>query len=197
MNCESLFCVAPNLCRGKKTALDKRRTKLIVVTVWILLLMSTCLAWTVDKPRGYGASRGEMMTGETQIIEFNMWTLSGEIHRITYDAPEGPIEIYVVAQDSYNKTSHEVPETYLLYHTGNSTTLNLNGPLPRLYYIVVSEVDQYVYVQSWVFSTEAILAQMLVYPLAILTGVVSIFGMGLYLVSQKPVERTNRESSGT
>jgi hypothetical protein len=181
---------------GRKTYLDKQKAKLIVVSIWVLLLISTLIAWTVNKPKVSGTSNSSMVAGETKVVWFNAFTGSGEIHRVSYDASAGPIEIYIVTQDSYNVTSHEVPETYLLYHYGNSTTLNLDGPLPFLYYIVISEVGQDVYVQSWVFSTEAILAQMLVYPLAILTSIVSIFGIAWYPIAQKPVKRTNGGPDG-
>ncbi|MFW9933354.1 MAG: hypothetical protein ACFFDR_11915, partial [Candidatus Thorarchaeota archaeon] len=98
---------------------------------------------------------------------------------------EGPIEIYIVTQASYNLSAREIPDSYLYYHHDNSSTLTLNGPLPFLYYIVISEIDQYINIQSWVFSPTAQISEMLMVPLAILAVATAIITAGWHLQSKK------------
>jgi hypothetical protein len=99
---------------------------------------------------------------------------------IKYDAALGPIEIFVVSQSSYNRTSGELPTSYFLHHSGNSTELYLDGPLPVLYFVVISEIDQHLYQQAWIYSSTAKMARVLAYPVTGLLIVVTGIYLGWY-----------------
>ena len=166
--------------RRREFGVNLQRSRIILVLIWTLLFVSTLITWNTLGHRSYGASRRDMEAGEIYVSWFNAITFARETLRIRYEASAGPIDIYVVTQDSYNRTSGEIPESFLLHHHGNSTQLRLDGYLPFLYYVVISEVDQTVYIQSWVISPETRIAEMLVYPMTILLIIVSVISIVWY-----------------
>ena len=122
----------------------------------------------------------QLEADEIEVLWWNALTTSDETLVIRYDAELGPVDIYVVSQNSYNLTSGELPTSYFFHHHGDSTEFELNGPLPLLYYVVVSEVGQYLYSQSWTYSSVARLARALAFPITVFLIVVTGVNLGWY-----------------
>lgn len=152
----------------------------LFVFFWLILLISTLITWNSIGPSAYGASSRNMQAGEIEVMWWQALTGSDDTLMIKYDAELGPIEIFVVSQSSYNRTSGELPTSYFLHHSGNSTELYLDGPLPVLYFVVISEIDQYLYKQSWIYSSPAKMARVLAYPVTGLLIVVTGIYLGWY-----------------
>ncbi|MHA2118090.1 MAG: hypothetical protein ACW98J_04150 [Candidatus Thorarchaeota archaeon] len=150
----------------------------LLVVLWIALMISALVTQNTMASTHYGASSAGLEAGKIEVSWWNAITTADEILVLRYDAELGPIDIYVVSQTSYNLTSGEVPISYHLHHHGNSTELQLNGPLQQLYFVVVSEIDQNLYQEAWTYSSAAMLARTLYYPIIGLLVLVS----GVYLV---------------
>ncbi|MFW9864367.1 MAG: hypothetical protein ACFFET_18925, partial [Candidatus Thorarchaeota archaeon] len=127
-----------------------------------------------------GASRTEVQTGVIEVIWWQASTSADETMVIRYEVELGPIEIYVVSQASYNATSGELPTSYFLHYYGSSTELQLRGPLPLIYLLIVSEVEQIVYSETWTYSSAAMIARALVYPNTVFLIVVTAVNLGWY-----------------
>ncbi len=167
---------------GKLKFLRRRE---LLVFFWIILLISTLITWNSIGPVLHGSSNGPLQAGEIEVMWYNGQTAPDETLMIMYDAELGPIEIFVVSQSSYNRTSGELPASYFLHHSGNSTELYLDGPLPFLYFVVISEIDQHVRQESWVYSSTAKMAKVLAYPVTGLLIVVTGIYLGWYWKMRK------------
>jgi hypothetical protein len=159
--------------------------KELLALLWLVLLISTLITWNSISPSGHGASNRPLVADEIEVIWWSDSTTSDETLLISYEAELGPIDIYVVAQDSYNRTSGELPASYFLHHYGNSTELELHGPLPLLYFVIVSETDQYVHQQAWTYSSAAMMARVLAYPITVFLIVVTAVNLGWYWKTSK------------
>jgi hypothetical protein len=160
--------------------LRQLKRKEILVILWLVLFLSTLATWASTRPSGYGASNTSLEADEIEVIWWNALTTSDETLVIRYEVELGSIDIYVVSQASYNRTSGELPTSYFLHHLGDSTELELTGPLPLLYFVVVSEVDQPIYQQAWTYSTAARFARALAYPITVFLIVITGVNLGWY-----------------
>jgi hypothetical protein len=162
------------------SALKKLGRRELVAVLWIIMLISTWVTWDSTRPTYYGATHTTLEVGEIKVGWWSTPTSSDETLVIKYETEIGPIDLYVVSQDSYNLTSRELPISYYLHHYGNGAELQLNGPLPRLYTIVVSEIAQEIDKQTWTYSSAAMLARALAYPITVFLIVVTGVNLGWY-----------------
>ena len=154
--------------------------KELLALFWLALLISTLITWNSIYPSAYGAANTPLEADESEVIWWSDLTTSDETLVISYEAELGPIDIYVVSQDSYNLTSGELPASYFLHHHGKSTELQLHGPLPRLYFVILSDTSQYVSQQAWTYTSAAMMAKALAYPLTVFLIVVTAVNLGWY-----------------
>ncbi len=139
----------------------------IIGAIIVILLILTVVSWVSVKPTAYGSSNTELQAGEIHVGWFNAPTYDEDILRVSYDADLGLLEIYVVAQSSYNRTSGIIPDSFLYYHDGSSSSFSIEGPLPLLYMLVITEVTQWTYMQTWVYPSSARIAEMTAIPFTI------------------------------
>ena len=157
----------------------------ILALLWLVLLISTLITWNSISPSGHGASNTPVQVDEIEVLWWSGLTTSDETLVISYEVELGPIHFYVVAQESYNLTSGELPASYFLHHYGSSTELELHGPLPLLYFVIVSETDQFVYQQAWTYSSAAMMARVLAYPNSVFLIVITAVNLGWYWKTSK------------
>jgi hypothetical protein len=162
------------------SALKNPGLKELLVAFWLILLISTLVTWDAAKPTNYGATNTILEASEIKVGWWNVPTSSDETLVIKYETELGPIDLYIVSQASYNATSGELPTSYFLHHYGSSTELQLKGPLPLLYLLVVSEAEQIVYSETWTYSSAAMIARALTYPNAVFLIVVTAVNLGWY-----------------
>lgn len=142
------------------------------------MLILTWVTWDSTEPTYHGASHTTLEVGEIRVGWWNAPTSSDETLVIKYETELGPIDLYVVSQDSYNRTSGELPISYYLHRYGNGTELQLKGPLPLLYKVIVSEIAQEINEESWTYSSAALQAKALAYPITIFLIVVTGVNLG-------------------
>ncbi|MFW9889899.1 MAG: hypothetical protein ACFFER_17085 [Candidatus Thorarchaeota archaeon] len=162
------------------SALKKPGPREFLAILWLIILISTWVIWNSTGSTYYGASHTTLKAGEIKIIWWQAPTSSDETLVMRYETELEPIDLYVVSQDSYNRTSGELPTSYYLFYHGNDTELILEGPLPKLYRIVVSEVVQEFTSQTWAYSSAALQARALAYPITIVLIVVTGVNLGWY-----------------
>ncbi len=172
-----------------------RRGELLAL-LWLILFFSTMVTWTSTRPSGYGGSNGPLEADEIEVLWWNALTRPDEILVIRYEVGLGPVDIYVVSQASYNRTGGELPTSYYLHHHGSSTELELLGPLPLLYFVVVSEVDQHIYQQAWIYSSAARFARALAYPITVFLIVVTGVNLGWHWKKSKKGGRIDAHKDG-
>ena len=152
---------------------------LIVLSVWFLFFISTTMMADSINSTGRGTSNSSVKAGEIEVLWFNGLTPAGDSLRINCEVESGSIDIYVVSQAGYNLSSGEIPESYLLHQSGGSTVLYLDGPLPVLYYVVVSPINQQIHVLTSIYSPAAKISEVLLFPGLVGLIVVTVILAGL------------------
>ena len=157
----------------------------IALIVWILLAIPTIVMADSIRTTGRGAANSSVQVGEIEVIWFNGYTPAGDTLRISCEVETGSIDIYVVTQDGYNRSSGEIPESYLLHHSGGSTVLYLDGPLPFLYFVVLSPVNQQIYVLTSIYPPIAMMSDVLLYPCLVGLIAMTVIVVGLVWKTQR------------
>ncbi|MFX1544165.1 MAG: hypothetical protein ACFFCR_14250 [Promethearchaeota archaeon] len=162
------------------SVLKKLGQRELLAFLWIMMLISTWVIWDSTEPTYYGGTHTTLEASEIEVGWWSVPTSTDETVVINYETELGPIDLYVVSQDSYNRTSGDLPQSYYLHHYGNGTELQLKGPLPRLYTVIVSEIAQEINEQTWTYSSAAMLARALAYPITVFLIVVTGINLGWY-----------------
>ncbi|MDF1539572.1 MAG: hypothetical protein P1Q69_11795 [Candidatus Thorarchaeota archaeon] len=166
--------------------LEFPKQKRIIQIFFLMLLLSTIISWYSIRPNSYGASRTTLEAGEIEVFWFNGYTLYGESFRATYETEIHSVDVYFIRQGAYNLTSGTLSESYYYHPVTNITSFAIEGPIQPLYIIVVSEVDQWIYIQSWIYPLSAKISEIAAIPLTLILFLVS--GYRLYSFKEKTEE---------
>ncbi len=125
-----------------------RRTSMsLALLVASVLLSSMAIPVSASK---HGSSRRLLDAGAYEVLWFNAETAAGEIHSFYWMAEDVGVTIWVVAQSQYNLTAGGEPVNYLGKTTGKSGEYVLTGPLPELFYVILSQSSQWISSETWV-----------------------------------------------
>jgi hypothetical protein len=154
-----------------------------MVTLSFLMAPAACAS--------HGSSRTELNAGEYKVLWFNAETAAEEVHTLYWTAEDPPITIWIVAQDEYNLTVGGEPVSYIARLTGISGEHALPGPLPLLFYVVLSPSSQWFMSESWTESPLEKGLRVFLPPIGSITLVLLLI-VGAYWVTQR-----KRQPSGT
>ena len=157
----------------------------VAFLVWIIFAIPTTLMANSIRTTGRGAANSSVQAGEIELIWFNAYTPAGDTLRISCEVESGSIDIYVVTQEGYNRSSGEIPESYLLHYSGGSTVLYLDGPLPFLYFVVLSPVNQQIYVLTSIYPPIAMMSEVFLYPCLVGLIVMTVIVVGLVWMTRR------------
>ncbi len=125
----------------------QRTSMSVVLLVTAVLLSALASPVTASK---HGSSRTLLGAGMHEIVWCNAMTANSEIHSLYWAADDVAVTIWIVAQSQYNLTIGGEPANYLAKTTGKSGEYVLTGPLPELFYVVLSPVSQWILSETWI-----------------------------------------------
>ena len=122
------------------------------LTVTVLLIVGLALAYLPASATAsiHGQSRKHVAAGEYAVTGCSHEIPENNLHSFYWAADDSPVIIWIVAQDHYNLSDRGEPATYFVRVSGQAGEHVLSGPLPKLYYVILSPTSQYVTTERWI-----------------------------------------------